>query len=192
MADFIKDGTGSGYLAKVTTDNKLSVYSKSASLQHSVSEEREQAYQVISTATLGAGETVVMHVTNQSSSNMVVTYLRHQLVGASGGTSFPNASNYFSVRLGRRYASGGSAVTPVNVFSGSGNTPNVDFYGSGPTLSGTALEIDRWYTKSDGDMNTFNKEGALIIPQNQTMEIAYQGDQTGGTIYSRLSFIMED
>jgi len=39
-------------------------------------------------------------------------------------------------------------------------------------------------------MNTFNKEGALIIPPNQTMEVSYIGDRTGGTIYTRISFIM--
>ena len=125
-----------------------------------------------------------------SNSNMVITYLRHQVVGATGGTSFPNTSNYFTVGLTRTYASGGSTATPVNVFGGSGNTAEVTAYQSGPTLSGTAQEIDRWYTKSDGDMNTFNKEGALIIPPNQTMEVSYVGDRTGGTIYARISFII--
>jgi len=186
----IKDGTGKGYLARVDSDNRLRTYAKSASIQHVVSEHEEEAYQVIGIATLSAGTVVALHIKNISSGNMVVTYLRHQVVGATGGTSFPNTSNYFTIGLGRTYSSGGSLVTPVNVFGGSGNTAEVTAYQADPTLAGTAQEIDRWYTKSDGDMNTFNKEGALIIPPNQTMEVSYVGDRTGGTIYTRVSFIM--
>ena len=187
----IQDGTGSGKWAKVDGDNRLSVYAKSASIQHVVSEHEQEAYQVIGTASLSSGTVTVLHIKNISQDkNMVVTYVRHQLVGASGGTSFPNTSNYFSVSLGRTYDSGGAVATPVNVFSGSGHTAEVTAYQDSPTLAGTASEIDRWYTKSDGDMNTFNKEGALIIPPNATMEINYVGDQTSGTIYARLSFII--
>ncbi len=191
MPDMIKDGTGSGFLAAVDSNNRLRTYAKSASIQHVVSEHDEEAYQLIGVATLNTGTIPVLHITNNDSEkNMVITYVRHQVVGASGGTSFPNDSNYFSVSLGRTYVSGGSLAVPVNVFSGSGNTPKITAYQAEPTLAGTSNEIDRWYTKSDGDMNTFSKEGALIIPPNKTMEISYVGDKTSGTIYARISFIM--
>lgn len=187
---FIKGGTGNGYLAEVDSENRLSTYSKAASIQHVVSESVQGAYQVVGITDLSAGEVTVLHLKNVSSvDNMTVTYIRHQLVGASGGTDFPNSDNYFSVSLGRKYASGGTEVDPVNVFAGSGNTAKVIVY-KDPTLEGTAREIDRWYTKADGDMNTFNKEGALIIPPNETMEITYTGDKTAGSIYGRISFIV--
>ena len=188
----IEDGTGSGMSAKVNSDNRLYTYAKAASIQHVISEMNQDAYQVIGLANLTAGTVIVMHLTNNDSAkNAVVTYIRHQVINAAGGTAFPNEDNYFSVSLGRTYASGGDAATPVNVFSGSGNTPKVTVYQSDPTLAGTANEIDRWYTKADGDMNTFNKEGALIIPPNKTLEISYVGDHTSGLLYARLSFVME-
>jgi len=191
MPDFIKDGTGSGFMAKVDSDNRLRTYAKSASIQHVVSEHDEGAYQIIGIATLSAGTVPVLHIKNVSSdTNMVITYIRHQVIGAAGGTAFPNDSNYFSVRLGRTYSSGGDTATPVNVFSGSGNVAKITAYQNEPTLSGTADEIDRWYTKSDGDMNTYNKEGALLVPPNKTIEVAYVGDRTSGTIMARISFIM--
>ena len=190
--DTIRDGKGSGALAEVGSDNKLRVSAKSSSIQHSISVKEKQAYQVIGTATLSATTVVVLHVKNISSAlNMVVTYLRHQVVGASGGTAFPNSSNYFSVGLRSIYNSGGTEVIPVNVNAGSGNTAQVTAYGNGPILTGHSKEIDRWYTKADGDMNTFNKEGSLVIPPNSTMEVSYTGDQTGGLVYARISFIME-
>ena len=83
-------------------------------------------------------------------------------------------------------------TTPVNVFAGSGNDAEVTAYQGAPTLAGTATEIDRWYTKAEGDMHAFNKEGAVIIGPNRTMELSYVGDQTNGILYTRLSFIMKE
>ena len=189
------DGTGSGYLAKVRSDNKLTVYATSASYQHAVSEEDEQAYQVIGTATPVVGTAPVIHIKNTSTTkNMVVTYVRHQVIDVSGGTALPNTSCYFYMSLGRTYTSGGAAATPVNVFAGSGNEADVIAYSgsSAITLAGTADIIDLWYTKAEGDMNSFNKEGALIIPPGQTLECSYVSDHTSGLIYSRVSFLMED
>lgn len=191
--DSIVDGTGSGKLAKVGTDNRLWVDANAGSIQHNNSQVLKQAYQVIGTATLGVGEKIILHLKNTSpSKDLIVTYLRHQVVGASGGTAFPNSSNYFHINLGRTYSSGGSTATPVNVNAGSGNDADVTVYQGAPTVAGTAKEIDRWYTKSDGDMNTFNKEGALILQPNATMDISYTGDHTSGLIYARISFIMEE
>lgn len=192
MPDSIRDGSGQGYLAKVDSDNRLHVFSKATEIQHVVSKEEQEAYQAIGTCTLASGTVVALHLKNTSTDrNMVVTYIRHQILGNSGGTSFPNDSNYYRIALGRTYASDGSEVTPVNVFQGSGNTAKVVAYDTNPTLTGTAIEIDRHYTKAAGDMNTFNKEGALIIPPNGVMELSYVGDQTAGTLYTRISFIMD-
>ncbi len=192
MPDSIRDGGGSGRLVKVSRENRLEVESKTESLQHHVSNEHEQAYQVIGTAALASGTITALHIKNISNDkNLIATYIRHQIIGPSGGTAFPNSGNYFSVALGRTYASGGVVTLPVNVFSGSGNTADVVAYKDTPVLEGTANEIDRWHTKADGDMNTYNKEGALIIPPSQTLELSYIGDQSSGILYARLSFIME-
>ncbi len=191
MPDSIQDGTTGAWRAKVDSNNRLHVKSKSVSQQHMISEQEQDAYQVMAVTTLSSGTVTALHVKNvDTSKSMVITYIRHQVVGASGGTAFPNTSNYFSARTGRTYASGGSTVTPVNVFAGSLNAAQLTVY-SDPTLAGTASEFDRWYTKSDGDMNSWNKEGALIIPPQQTLELSYVGDHSSGSIFTRISFIME-
>lgn len=187
----IEDGTGGGYKSKVTQQNELKTAGESRSIQHEASKVDEQAYQVIGTATLSSGTVVPMHLKNTSATKkMVITYIRHQVIDQSGGTAIPNASNYFSVRFGRTYSSGGTEVTPVNVNRGSGNAADATTYNDDPTLAGTATEIDRWYTKAEADMNIFVKEGSVIIKPNNTIELAYVGDQSSGTIYARLSFIM--
>jgi hypothetical protein len=193
MPDMILDGAGQGYRAKVSSSNRLQVDSVSDSVQHDISWRLGQAYQVIGTVTLTSGIVVVLHITNVSSTHgVVVTYIRHQILDQAGGTGFPNASNYYRIALGRKYVSGGSTVTPINLNQGSGNIAEVTAYDSGPTLDGTALEIDRYYTKAEGDMNLFNKEGSVVVAPNRTLELAYVGDHSSGTLYTRLSFLMKE
>lgn len=189
----ITDGTGNCYGAKVSSNNKLFVVSESWSLQHAISEENQLAFQLLTTSSLSAGTVVAMHLRNTNETkNMVVTFIRHQIIGAAGGTAFPNISNYFTIASNRKHVSGGVEITPVNVFVNSGITSGILAHNSNPTLTGTPLEIDRWYTKENGDMNTFDKDGALIVPPGQDIEFSYIGDQTSGTIYTRVSFVMEE
>lgn len=193
MPEMLRDGTGTSTLAKVGLDNRLNTRSLALSLQHIISDDNQRAFQAIGTATLASGTVTALHLKNEHTSfKMVVTYIRHQIIGASGGTSFPNVSNFFKLSLGRTYVSGGTSVSSVNVFGGSPNTSEVTIFNDSPTLAGTEREIDRWYTKADGDMNPLNKEGSLIIPPGETMELSYTGDHTSGIIYSRISFVMEN
>ena len=189
----LEDGTGDSFKAKVDSENRLSTVAVTESFQQHISHTKEQAYQVIGTATLASGTVTALHIKNKSTTkNMFVTYIRHQIIHQAGGTAVPNVSNYCTVALGRTLSSGGSTATPVNIFSGSSKSAEATVTQGAPTLSGTADEIDRWYTKAEGDMDSFNKEGALIIPPSKTMEVSYVGDQTSGIIYSRVSFLMED
>lgn len=193
MPDFIKDGTGKGYLAKVNSDNQMEARAQSESLQHSQSVKNQQAYQVLSVINLSAATIVPIHIKNISKTkNFVLTYIRHQIIDQAGGTGFPNVDNYFRMAFKRiRTAGTGNLLTPVNLFVGSGNTAEIEAY-SEPTLTGTAAEVDRWYTQSEGDMNTLNKQGSVIVSPNNTIEVAYVGDQTSGSVYMRLSFIMKN
>jgi len=188
----IEDGTGDSHKVKVDSENRLSTLATTESIQQHISTNQKQAYQVIGTATLASGTVTSLHLENTSTTrNMFVTYIRHQIIDPSGGTALPNASNYMTMGLGRTVSSGGSTTTPVNVFSGASNVAEVTATQGAPTLSGTAREIDRWYTKAEADMNSFSKEGALILPPSQTLEVSYVGDHTSGTLYSRVSFIMD-
>ena len=192
MVDILLDGTGTGNKAKVNSSNQLEVNAQSESLQHSQSSRNKEAYQVLSTINLSVGTITPIHIKNISKTkNLVATYIRHQIIDQSGGTSFPNASNYVSAAFARTRVSGGAALTPVNMFNGSRNTAEIEVY-SEPTLTGTAKEFDRWYTKAEGDMNTWNKEGSLIIAPGNTLELSYIGDQSTGIIFARLSFIMKN
>ena len=193
MAETLVNGTGSGcFPLEIGSDNRAQVRAVAESLQHATAHEEQNAYQVIGEADLASGTVVPLHISNGSvSSDIIVTYIRHQSIDAANGTAFPNVSNYFRLNFGRTYASGGTLATIVNTNSGSVKTSEAVVYEDNPTLTGTTvLSLDKWYTKAEGDMNTFNKEGAVILRPGQTMELAYIGDHTAGIIYSRLSFIV--
>ena len=193
MPDHIRDGTGKANLAKVGDDNRLWTDAISNSAQHIAAHADQDAFQVIGTTTPAAATVVVLHgKNNHPTKDLVLTYVRHQVVDQSGGTAFPNASNYFRMALDRTYASDGASAVPVQLTAGNGKTSQTTWYTSTPTLVGTAREFDRFYTKAEGDMNTFNKEGTVIVPPNGTIEFSYVGDHTSGTIYCRVSFYMEE
>jgi hypothetical protein len=184
----IEDGKGSGKKARVDAANRLVTNSRSESIQHYTSHEEENAYQVLNVVPLVPGEVVAQHFYNNDPENeMILTYIRHQVIESDA--TLPNDENYFSIAFGREYVSDGLEITPVNVFNGSGNEADVTVYCSNPTLSGTAVEIDRWYTKEVGDMNVFNKEGSVVIGTGQTIEFRYIGTGTG-LLYTRVSFLM--
>ncbi len=186
----IEDGKGSGKKARVDSENRLVVNARSESIQHYTSQEEENAYQVLNVIPLVANETIVaQHFKNNDPVNdMVLTYIRHQIISHDDSASFP-LDNYFSLAFGREYVSGGLDIEPVNVFNRSGNEAAVTVHCGNPALSGTAIEIDRWYTKEIGDMNLFNKEGSVVIGSGNTIEFRYIG--TGnGFLYTRVSFLM--
>lgn len=184
------DGTGHGYGLRVDETNHAHVRSVSQSAQSYVSLANGEAYQAIGVATLASGTTTGLYVKNTSADqSLIFTFIRHQIIGATGGTAFPNASNYFHISTGRSYDSGGSVATPVNVHIGQSFEAAAEVYDSAPVLTGTAIDIDRWYTQTDGDMSVFNKSGALILAPGQSLEFSYTGDHTAGTLYVRASFV---
>lgn len=195
MSDFIlSDGTGNGFSTGVNKDKQLLVVAKSESVQEWISKNKGQAYQVRGQANLVNGTVIPLHIKNNSSTRrLIVTYIRHQVIGATGGTEFPNVSNYFRIGTNTSYDTGGTAVIPFNVHIGRKEQAEVTAYGNNPTLTGTVTETgDRWYTKANGDMSSYNKEGSLIIHPSEELELAYVGDHTGGIIETRLSFVMEE
>lgn len=189
----IESGTGNGRYAAVDANNRLVVSATSYSRQHVASKNENNAFQVVGTATPASGTVNVLHLNNNTTNKTyTLTYIRNQIVDPAGGTALPNASNYWQLGFGMSYASGGSAVSPVNVFAGASKTPGSISYDSNPTLTGTFDEVDRYYFKSDGDVETYSKDGALIIPPGRSLTARFVGDHTSGVVYTRFSFYVSD
>lgn len=195
----ILDGGGSGRLVVVDSQGQLRTATESHELQHHISLHNGQVYQVIGThdaTAAGAGEYTTLHLRNTSTTQwIVVTFIRLQAHMTGGAVAAQ--TDYFDIGFDRTYASGGATVTPVNTNRTSGNAAAAIVYGANPTLAGTMTLLDRWYIEhssaviSNSKMQTFNKQGSVILGQNDTLEIKATISQNA-FLYSRVTFMFKD
>ena len=184
----LESGLGNGKLAGVDGDNRLLTASFNIPFQHLIAKDYQKTFQVLGEATLANGTVTPLHIKNNSSDRVyVVTYIRWQIIDQAGGTALPNASNYWQLGFGSTYTSGGTSVTPVNMSSGSNTISSLVAYQASPTLSGSLTVCDKHYAKAEADMNTYNKEGAMLLLPGSTVAAQFVGDHTSGTIYTRIS-----
>lgn len=193
MGLIIDDGAGKNGSARVNNKQELTVRATAAPVQHEISEKDGQAYQIIGEFSGLANSThTVLHLRNKSADKMMfVTYMRLAVVGAASGTAFPNVLNYWQIGSGRTVGTGGSATIAANVNRSSSNTADVTGTNNNPTMTGTFTELDRHYTKEDGEEVVYNKEASLALGKDDTLEIRYVTNHTTGTVYARVSFFME-
>jgi len=185
----IEDGLGTGKLVKVNSNHKLEVEAVTISEQHNIAIETQSTFQISGEITIGTSETTVITLKNtHSTKDVIITYIRVMSIGAA----VSNASAYFNVKLGGEYASGGTAITSVNMYTDSPVTATVESYeGSGTAIvmGGTPVEIDRNYTANS--MQSYGKEGSVIVPKNSSISITHKGSTVAGTAYARISYYME-
>lgn len=188
---FVIEDPRNGTTARVNDEGNLNTRAITHSLQHHHSRNDGQVYQVIGDATVTAGTNTVLHITNDSDTKWLIgTFIRMQSVDLAGGTAPPSANTYFQMGFGTTWSSGGIEVFPTNMNRTSGNEPSITAYDGLPTVTGTFTEIDRYYPDSDADQVTFNKAGSLILGKNDTLEIRLVTDNTSGTAYARVTFVM--
>ena len=183
----IEDGIGDAYRAQVNNENQLSTVAVVHELQHHISSTYGRVFQVIGDHTLvSAGTKTILHLTNDDPArNVVISYMRVQYPDS---TSLIDASTYFQLGLGTTYGSGGSAVSPVNMSTASGNVATVSSFDDDPIVTGTFTEIDRWYC--DNEMMIFNKHGSLILGLGGSLEWRLTTDQDFGLVYARITLMM--
>jgi len=188
MAEMIKDGTGTGLMARVTDENALKTVTESHELQHHISRDSGLTFQALSVDTgITAKTQTVMHLKNDDPARiLVISFIRMQAV--TNTASKPVVGEYFEVGLGRTVVSGGTTTTPVNMNASSGNTASVTATGIDPTMTGTFTAIDRWYNEGNGEL-VYNKQGSIILGLNDTFEVRLVSAGTGES-KCRVTFMM--
>lgn len=185
----IESGIGNGKMAAVDGDNRLLTASFNIPFQHLIAKDYAKTFQIWGEANLASGTVTPLHLKNSGADTvMVITYLRWQVIDEANGTALPNAANYIEFGYGAQYVSGGTVVAPVNMTSSSSVISNAQAFQGTPTLSGSPLVFDRHYPKSEGDMYSYNKEGAALLLPGSTFTAQYTGDHTAGKVYCRMSY----
>jgi len=182
------NGTGDDREAAVG-DHGLEVSSTMQSIQHVISHDEQNAYQVSGLVTVNTTEKPVLTLKNTSpTKKVVVTYMRVTTIGAA----VASATAFFAFKNAGSRSSGGTAVTPVNMFSGSPKSASVEAYestGSDVVMNGAEVEFDRNYAANS--MEKYGKEGVLVLDTNQSVTITHIGSTVAGSAYARISFYME-
>lgn len=163
MGLVIEDGTGHGYFAEVTTENRLAVESESFEMIRHANLADGQAYSLTFTVTpTGAGD-CFCYIKNTSTIDLSLNSI--VLAAASDEV----------VQIKIRDTGtpvGGGAVTPVNRNTNSNNTAvgtfqtGVDITG----LSGGSI-VDQYFVKGATDSKKYTWASTLIIGQNGVLTL---------------------
>ena len=119
MTDFIQDGTGTGYRAKVTSENRLtvdSVETTAESLAATTGDSFNVSNDIIDITS--DAETALIYMNNTNSEDWVVTRVYFHFGGSTGGVGSGEFTMTTNATTGT-LISGGAAVTPVNANLGS-------------------------------------------------------------------------
>lgn len=179
----IQDGKGKGYEAGVTKEGHILTDSVQSPRQHHVSSHHSKSYQVSHAASIAATTTGILLLQNDSDNDLVITYMRLNSVGAIAETS----THYWAISGGGEYASGGTTLTASNMKIGANIPADATAYGGQGILDdGNYVEFDRNYQVNS--MQSYNKEGSLIVPRGQSILISYVSPTAQGVAYARAAF----
>lgn len=188
MAMIIVDGTGKRYAVKVDAENRLASTSVNTAVQSYISRKNERAYQVSAVVNVAASEVPILYLQNDSPSlDLVITYIRCMTAGAAD----TNENAYFTMGIGGSRVSGGDLLTPTNVNVSSARPSEAIAYGGAtPLVVSDFVEIDRNYQANS--MNSYNKEGAVILKSDDAILLSHTGSTAAGIAYARFSFYLID
>lgn len=161
----IEDGAGSGYKAKVGTDNRLKTIALTRSVEHQANHADGQGYNVLFAGTpAGAGD-CFFYMKNNSDTDIVIEGVTHMVASAE--------SIYYNISDTGTLGGTSDATVPANLNAGSGNVADVtcetvigdaavDITG----LSGGTKVQQYWLTTTQSTY--INLDQDIIIPKNKT------------------------
>lgn len=166
----IKDGTGTGYLARINAENFLEVHAITTTEYVHESIAHGESYRILGTTTIAAGvEKTVLIVINNSDDLLTIERITTSIQGESGKPVI------IRIYIGNAtVTAGGSSASPVNVNASSVNTVVISGTQNNPTIGGTdskILEIYMEYTSIDRELS----DGAVVLGRNSSIRLTCQG-----------------
>ena len=161
MPESIRDGLGTGYLAGVSSENRLRVSGIQVSKEHHTNYEHKDAYNMnFSVTPTGAGDQF-LYIKNTDDNPIV----------CEGFSIWCGTNEVISVCVGGSGTPvGGADVVPANLTSGSGKVARGTFQtGADITgISGTTT-VGAYAIAASAESKFRNFDADIIIPQNQTL-----------------------
>lgn len=166
----IKDGTGAGFLVRVTEEHRLATVSVSVPQIANESIEDGLAFQIEGETTIVAGvEKTVLIIINNSDDLISIERIF---------TSVQNETGIIitaRIYLGQStITAGGTAKTPINLNTASLNTIDVTALENNPTLGGTDTKIQEHYFRLT-DTECTEYFGAINLAKNKSIRVTCEG-----------------
>lgn len=189
---YIESGLGNGKTAGIDDDNRLLTASFNIPFSHLIAKDYQNSFAVSCSAVPINGATTVALLENTSpDKQVVITRLTLQSV-VSGGTALPSATGgLWQIEMNAVYASGGTAVSPVNISSGSNVVAPVRIFEDGAGLAG-APDVAYNLMALPGNPIDLRTDGNAIVLPGKAVSIGYTGDNTGGLLLANVSFVVVD
>ena len=172
MGSRIEDGTGRGYLAKVTSDFRLDVSSRVNERVYYKSREGD-AYSVVAVDAGPVAAEYPLYIKNISSSKNLVI---QQII-----TSAHDADVRWKLHHVTGVAAGAAVIVPVNLNLASGKSADATCRGgAGGVTTLTSINVLwDWFQGVANSYNEVNPHSAIILGQNDAIAIEYDAG-TGG------------
>ena len=174
MTDFIQDGTGTGYRAKVTNDNKLTVDSVETTAE-SLASVNGDSFNVSNDIVdiTSDTETALIHIRNTNSEDWVITRVYFHFGGSTGGVGSGEFCMTTNATTGT-LISGGAALTPVNANLGSAKLLVGEFLqGTNGSTITSGVEFLRTIVPSFTSRNIIPFD-SVIVPPGASLSLSFK------------------
>lgn len=176
MSTIIKDGTGTGYSAKVTDGSQLLTQTESRSIMFHRSFEHSSVFtfaQVAEETMTASTENILCHITNTSTTDLLCISHIH--------VSGYEAHGFARVYVASAYSSGGATYTPGNHNRTSGAAADATVYvnSSGLSVTGGAQVCTSGLSpETTTAVLTFS--GSILLGHNNTLDVRFR-EMAGAT-----------
>jgi len=163
MPEMIRDGSGRGYIAAVSSEGRILISGVQVTKEHHTNFFHQDAYNIIFNVTPTGVEDYFLYVKNASSNPIICE-----------GFSIQCPTNkIIKIQLGvigtPADGTAVTVVTPPNLTAGSGNQA-IGTFRTGNSIAGLrgGVTCAQYYVEGSNDSNFRNFDADIIIPQNQT------------------------
>lgn len=181
----LESGTGNGKLAGIDDDNRVLTASFNIPFPHLIAKDYQKTFSVSGTsATLSAGANSVLLLQNANENSVIV--LNRILLQTVGIT--PSATDYFTLETDSEYSAGGTAVTPVNLSSGSSVTSGAVAYEGAFSLTGAPKLASAVWPQADKALINLPIEGGVLVLPGKSVSIGYNSAASVGFVHASVFF----
>ena len=181
----IESGTGNGKLAGVDDDNRVLTAAFNIPFPHLIAKDYQKTFTTVGTsATVSVGDNSVLLLENDNEeSQLVINRIILQTVGVTVG-----ADDYFTLEVASEYNGGGTAVTPVNLSSGSSVTSGAVAYEGNFGLAGAPKIADTIYVQADRAVIDLSVEGGIIVLPGKAVSVGFTASGSTGFAKASVAF----